>query len=223
MIQLRSTAQAGNEGIKCLIYGGSGVGKTPLLATAPSPIIISAERGLLSLRAYNIPYIAVTSMSELWDAYVWARDSNEAKQFFTLALDSISEIMEVLLEEEKKKNKDPRKAYGALLDSGLMIARNFRDINNKCTVVIAKEEYDKDESTGQMFFGPMLPGSKLGPRLPYYFDETFQMIVGRDANNQVYRALRTQRTFQHVARDRSGKLAEYEPANLTQIFTKILS
>jgi hypothetical protein len=225
VIQIHSTANVGTDGIKCLIYGGSGMGKTPSLATAPGPIIISAESGLLSLKYNNppIPYIPIRNLRDLNEAALWARDSNEARQFWTVALDSISEVMEVLLDEEKAKNKDPRKAYGELLDQGLKITRFFRDLPNKCIVVVAKEEYSKDDTTGIMQYGPMLPGSKLGQQLPYFFDETFQLVRMRAADNKEYPYFRTQRTFQHVARDRSGRLAEFEPTNLTNIFTKILA
>ena len=40
------------SGVKCVVYGPAGGGKTRLLATAPSPIILSAEKGLLSLKKF---------------------------------------------------------------------------------------------------------------------------------------------------------------------------
>jgi hypothetical protein len=220
MIQLQSTANVASQGIKCLLYGGSGTGKTPAIATAPNPIIISAEAGLLSIRRRNppLPFIEIHNMQQLSEAYYWCASSQEARQFFTFAVDSISEIMEVLLTDEKKKNKDPRKAYGELLDQGLAWARAFRDLPGRNVIIVAKEEFSKDETTGTMFYQPMLPGSKLGPQLPYFFDETFQMLVGP----QGQRAFRTARTFQHVARDRSGMLAEFEEADFTKVFRKIL-
>lgn len=42
------------SGIKCLVYGGSGTGKTVLSATLPTPVLISAEAGVLSLRKDNL-------------------------------------------------------------------------------------------------------------------------------------------------------------------------
>jgi hypothetical protein len=223
-IRIQSSADVRSNGIKGLVYGKAGVGKTPLCATAPAPIIISAESGLLSIQRCNppIPFIEVKTMPQLIDAYNWCAQSHESRQFYTICLDSISEVMEVLLETEKTRNKDPRKAYGELLDQGLKIARAFRDLPGRAVLITAKEEFYKDDATGMMQYGPMLPGSKLGPQLPYFFDEVFQMFVGNN-QGQMYRALRCNPSGQHIARDRSGVLAEFEAANITTIFQKILA
>ena len=53
-IKFSSTKQT-VEHINCLVYGEAGIGKTTLCATAPSPLIISAEAGLLSLKKHDIP------------------------------------------------------------------------------------------------------------------------------------------------------------------------
>lgn len=218
-IVIRSTADVGLNGIKMMVYGGFGVGKSPLLATAPAPIIYSAEKGLLSLRKTNTPYIEINGYKDLIECYNWAAQSREATQFFTHGLDSLSEIAEVLLTEEKRTNKDPRKAFYEVQDKVVQFTRAMRDLPGKSVVLIAKEEYSKDVN-GAMIFQPMMPGTKLGQALPYYFDEVFRMVVANDATKT--RVLCTQQSFQYQARDRSGTLTEYEPANLTHVFKKIL-
>lgn len=222
-IQLQSTqGLSARNGVKCLIYGGSGTGKTRLCATAPAPVLISAEGGLLSLRKMNLPFIEVTSMALLNEAYRWCLSSHEARQFYTICLDSISEIMEVLLKTEMARNKDGRKAYGELLIQGVSIARDFRDIPGKNVAIVAKQEWAKDEGTGVMQFAPMIPGSKLGPQLPYFFDEVMQQCVFTDPNTkQRAEWLRCRTDGQNVAKDRSGALNEWEAPNLTAIFQKI--
>ena len=42
--------------IKALVYGASGVGKTTFGATAPNPIFLSAEGGLLSVADKQFDY-----------------------------------------------------------------------------------------------------------------------------------------------------------------------
>lgn len=224
-IMLRSTSEiSARNGVKCLDYGGSGVGKTRLCATAPSPVILSAEGGLLSLRKLNLPYIEINSMVALQSAYQWCLNSAEARQFATICMDSISEIAEVCLRTEMAKNKDGRKAYGELLIQVIALARDFRDIPGKNVIVTAKQEWSKDDQSGIMMFAPMMPGSKLGPQLPYFFDEVFQHCVFTDPQTkQRGEWLRTRPDSQNVAKDRSGALNEWEAPNLTAIFQKIMA
>jgi hypothetical protein len=222
MIQLQYTDGADplRDGIKVMLYGQYGIGKTPLLATAPLPVIISAENGLLSLRRQHVPYIEVKSIAGLDDAMRWIVQSSEAKQFYTYGLDSVSEIAETCLAEEKRKTKDPRKAFGEIIDKVIERVRWFRDMPGKSVVVVAKEEWTKEEDTGITRYRPMMPGQKLGPQLPYFFDEVFRMI--QHPGDPRYRCLCTKTTFQHAARDRSGMLEEFEQPDLTVVFKKIL-
>jgi len=222
-IRLQNTAHLANaNGIKCLVYGESGVGKTRLISTAPRPVVISAESGLLSLRKFQIPYISINNFKDFEEAYLWIMKSVEMKQFDTICLDSISEIAEVVLSDLKAKNKDARKAYGEVQDSMLDMIRNFRDIPQKHVYFSAKQDMVKDGTTGAIYFGPMMPGQKLPVAVPYFFDELFQLIVYVDpATNTEVRAIRTRKDNQFQAKDRSGSLEAWEPANLTDIFNKI--
>lgn len=222
MITVRYSDDVSANGIKSLVYGKPGVGKTPFAASAPVPIILSAEKGLLSVRDQRVPYIDISDYRSLTEAFQWCMGSNEAKQYWTFALDSMSEICEVLLTERKRTQKDPRKAYGDVADEGLAVARYFRDnLPGKNVIIICKEEYDKDETTGGMLYQPMMPGKQLGPKLPYFFDEVWRLMA-MQSGNQRYSALLTRGDFQCIARDRSGKLADYEEPNATKVFKKIL-
>lgn len=224
MIKLQSTSQAGAQnGVKMLVYGRPGVGKTVLCSTAPRPVILSAESGLLSLRRMNLPFIEVKSMAQLQEAYQWALTSREAANFDTLCLDSLSEIAEVVLESERQRTKDPRKAYWDLQVLFDKIVRDFRDLPRKHVYFSAKQEASKDAVTGATMFGPSMPGNKIGANLPYFFDEVFQLFVGKDPHGKEFRALRTRPDFQSDAKDRSGMLDEIEYPNLTQIIAKIMA
>lgn len=225
-IILQSTANVAlNGGVKVLVYGPPKVGKTRLIATAPAPVIFSAEGGLLSLRTYNLPYIEIRSIFDLREAFNWFSQSHEARQFQTAGLDSITEIIEQLLEAEKGKTRDPRKAYGEIVVQGINIIRDFRDKTpGRNVVLVAKQEFAKDDATGLMYFQPSFPGQKLGPAVPYYPDEIFQYCVFTDQQTKGrVEALRCWADQQNVAGDRSGALDQFEPPNLTYIFDKIAS
>jgi hypothetical protein len=209
------------NGVKCLGYGRSGVGKTRLGATAPRPFFLSAEAGLLSLRKERVPYALIETYKQLEEAHTWATKSAEARNYDTLVLDSVSEIAEVVLGEEKGKSRDPRKAYGELSTQMTMLLRDFRDLPQKHVYFIAKEE--TIEVNGVRVARPMFPGQQLAANMPYFFDEVFQLVSIVDPQTKVeQRALKTQTDQYSEAKDRSGALALWEPANLTEVFNKIM-
>ena len=222
-MEIQNTGKLKNEFIKCLVYGEAGVGKTYLCSTAPEPIIISAESGLLCLRQFNLPFIEIKTLADLQDAYNFCFDSNKTKNYQTICVDSITEIAEVLLVSEKKKTKDPRKAYGEVQDQMLSLIRQFRDLPNKHVYIAAKEGKVSDSFTGSISYGPMMTGQKLSQHVPYFFDEVFRLFIYTDIQtSQSWRVLRTCGDQQSIAKDRSGVLAELEEPNLTNIFNKIL-
>lgn len=215
-------------GIKCMVYGKAGVGKTRLIASAPRPFVISAERGLLSLRKFQIPAIEIKSLKDLREAYEFVLKPANRKNIGTLCLDSGSEIAEVCLGEEKAKNKDGRKAYGEMQDIIAQAFRDFRDIDGMNVVMIAKQGHITDGATGSLMNLPLFPGQNLGQAAPYFFDEVFQLNNFKDdKGNKVY-ALRTAPDANNVAKDRSGTLGEWENADpatgggLTYLFEKML-
>jgi len=212
-----------SHGIKVLVYGRSGMGKTTLCGTAPAPLIISAEAGLLSLRHKRIPVIQIKQLSDLEDAYRWLTTNPDAKHVQTVCIDSISEIAEVCLNAAKRATKDGRKAYGDYVDNMLPAIKAFRDLSGKHVVVTAKQGANKDEFTGMTSFGPNAPGQQLPKDLPYLFDEVWNANVGVNADGTRYHYIRTQADLQYEAKDRSGVLDEIEYPDLTNMFGKILA
>ena len=219
-INLKSTGNLAGNGVKLLVYGQAGAGKTSLIPTLPNPIVLSAEGGLLSIQDAELPYIEITTMAELQEAYKWLNESAEAAQFESVAIDSISEIAEVCLNYEKKVNKDPRAAYGAMQEQMADIIRVFRDLPAKHVYMSAKLEKTQDEM-GRILYAPSMPGNKTGQSLPYFFDEVLALRVERDADGNSQRALMCDSDGLWLAKDRSGKLESWEAPDLTMIIAKI--
>lgn len=214
--------EASGGGVKVLVYGESGVGKTVLCATAPTPIILSAEAGLLSLKKFKIPVIKISNLAEMTEAYNWIKAGKQgADRFQTVCLDSITEMGEVVLANAKLTVKDPRQAYGELIEKITKLIKQFRDLEGKNVYMSAKMERAKDELSGITMFGPSMPGQKMGPAMPYLFDEVFNLRICTTDAGVKYRALITEPDLQYVAKDRSGTLAAMEPPDLAKIFTKI--
>ena len=219
-VNLRNTNDVSISGVKLLVYGASGAGKTYLIKTLPDPIILSAEAGLLSIRGTNLPYIPISAMDDLIEAYKWITESEEAKHFQSIALDSISEIAEVVLSAEKKVNKDPRQAYGAMADQMGDLIRSFRDLPGKHVYFSAQVEKAQDEM-GRILYAPSMPGKQTGRALPYYFDEVFALRMERMADGEVQRALMTFKDDTWEGKDRSGQLSPWEEPDLGAIIRKI--
>lgn len=210
------------HGVKMLVYGLSGSGKTVLCSTAPAPVILSAEAGLLSLRRFSLPVIEIRSVEDLTEAHRWCLTSNEAKAFQTVCIDSISEIGELVLANAKKQVKDPRQAYGELIEKMMTTIKAYRDLPGKHVYMSAKMEPVKDEMTGIVRYMASMPGSKLGPQLPYLYDEVFRLGINKTTQGEQYRFLQTSSDLQYDAKDRSGSLDSVEPPDLTRVINKIL-
>jgi phage nucleotide-binding protein len=219
-INLKRTGGLSANGVKLLVYGQAGAGKTTLTATLPQPIVLSAEGGLLSIQDADLPFIEINSMATLMEAYKWLTESAEAKDFKSVALDSISEIAEVVLNAEKKATKDPRQAYGAMQEQMADIIRAFRDLPNRHVYMSAKLEKTQDEM-GRVLYSPSMPGNKTGQALPYFFDEVLALRVEKDAEGNTQRALMCDSDGLWLAKDRSGKLDTWEAPDLSAIIAKI--
>jgi energy-coupling factor transporter ATP-binding protein EcfA2 len=218
-IQLKNTAGVTANGVKLLVYGHAGAGKTTLAASMPRPIIISAEGGLLSIQGAALPYIEVSSMETLREAFDYVSGSHGA-EFDSIVLDSISEIAEVVLIHEKAVNKDGRAAYGEMAVQMTSIIRAFRDLPGKHVLMTAKVEKSQDE-TGRILYSPSMPGNKVGQSLPYFFDEVLALRVEKDAEGVAQRALMCDSDGLWLAKDRSGKLDAWEAPDIGAVINKI--
>lgn len=215
--------EGASHGVKMMVYGRAGMGKTTLCGTAPSPVIISAESGLLSLVSKQIPVLKVTSLQDVWDAFTWCQTKAKATGILTICLDSISEIAEKCLVTAKKKKSDPRQAFGDMATDMIDLVKAFRDLEGFHVLVTVKETTTTDPITNVSRAEPAAPGRQFGPALPYLFDEVFHAATGQDNTGKAYHYLRTRAAFNADAKDRSGKLDEIEYPDITNIINKILA
>lgn len=211
-----------DSGLKILVYGAPGAGKTRLCGTTSGKtIILSAEAGLTSLRTKSIDVIEIKNSDDLQEAYRYLSSSDDGLSYKWICLDSISEIAEVLLVSEKRNAKDPRQAYGVMAERMIAITRAFRDLPGRHIYFSAKMERTKDEATGAMIYGPSMPGKMVGPNLPYYFTEVMVLRKERADDGSIASWLQTSSDPQYVATDKSGCLDMFEVPNLGNIERKI--
>lgn len=222
-------------GVKSLVYGPPGGGKTPMITTAPRPVLLVTEPGLLSMRGSNIPAWEGYTADKIDEFFKWCGQSNETKNFDTICIDSISQLSEIVLTKYLGTCKDGRKAYGELSRVVMDYVDQLYFMPQKHVYIIAKES--KQEEIVWSFTGPMpvqntvikkipyFPGQDLNIKVPHRYDEILRVAKGMIPGVQgEQRFIRTGGPeHELLARDRSGKLSEYEPQDLTALFNKIMS
>lgn len=209
-------------GVKSLVYGGPGSGKTPLVKTAPRPVLCVVEPGMLSMRdADKVPAWDAYSAERIDEFLKWLFESKEANNFDTVCIDSVSQMAEIYLTKELNRNKDGRKAYGELSRTMMDILNKLYYLPNKNIYLIGKQTTSEEGGINKR--KPYFPGQDLNVKVPHLFDEILHIGLNNiPGQPKPIMAIRSQETFDIVARDRSGKLAELEPPDLTYIFNKIM-
>lgn len=223
--QLRPASSfAHNYGAKCVAYGPPGTGKTPIVQTAPRPVLCVVEPGMLSMRrATNVPAWEAHTVPKIKEFFDWLKKSNEAKNFDTVCVDSISQMAEVILEDKLKRIAHGMKAYGEMAREVMDILSDLFYMPQKHMYLIAKQGIE-EVGAGKRY-RPFFPGQDLNTRVPHLFDIIMRCERVRlpETNGAEVVAFRTKESPDAMARDRSGLLNEFEPPNLAAIFAKVMA
>lgn len=225
---------ASKYGVKSIVYGKPGTGKTPMLNSAPRPVLLSVEPGLKSMANSSIPTFEAHTIDKLEEFFKWFFGSQEVNNFDTLAIDSASQIAEVSLLAKALKFKDGRQVYGEM---GKQVGGWFNDLfffPNKHIIAICKE--GKEEIGTNMIneggtikvevitrLRPYFPGNELNVKIPHQYDEIFHVDHRRIPGVGLVPAFLTKGNDKINARDRSGKLNDIEEPNWANIIKKCSS
>ena len=212
---------AASRGLKVLVHGPPGAGKTRLCATTGDPegtLIVSAEAGLLSLRdGEDLHVYTVTELGDVEEVLAFLEGPDNA--FRWICVDSISEIAEVCLSNLKATTKDPRAAYGEMAERMFRLIRRFRDL--PCNVYMSVKQEKTPDADGRLLRQPSLPGRQLTNGISYLFDEVFALRLDAGEDGSPVRWLQCQSDGVYEAKDRSGALDLSEWADLSAIHAKI--
>jgi len=219
----KATDLAKTSGVKVLLYGSSGLGKTSQFKHTGKTLLISLESGELVLSdAENVDVVRVASLAEIREAYEYAK-ANISK-YDTIGVDSLSELSECIVSELKKMPdySDPRdtfKLWGKYTEIMLQIAKSFRDLEGVNVVLVALEESVKNGFEEKIM--PSVAAKKAQSKLPALYDEVLYLRATEDDKREFV----CHPTADVVAKDRSGKLEPIEPCTKEQglgyIFKKI--
>ncbi len=225
----QASAMAREYGVKGLYYGGAGSGKTPMIMTAPRPILLAVENGVKSLHAaHNLPVCdAIDSLPRVFDFIRWLESSAEANNFDTIGFDSASYLCELMLREELSKkssngNKvDGKAAYGEMARRAYKPLYDVWALKKKHIYMICKQgtaTVDGSEMTG-----PYFPGKDLYSTIPGLYDLIAQLTTAYIPGYGEQPVIRCRGMVTTLARDRTNKTAEFEPRDLTALFNKLMS
>lgn len=218
---------AKNFGVKCLAYGPPGVGKTPVVNTAPRPLLLACEPGLLSMRQSSVPTFQAFTSDTIDEFFKWFFDSNEAKNFDTLAVDSTSQMAEIYLNAALSgKSKAGNKMHG-LAAYGDMATRTLEHLEKlyfmpyKHTFLIAKENVSNEN--GLTAKKPYYPGNILNDTVPYKYDVITRLAIHNVPSMGQIKAFRCLASIDEMARNRTGTLNEFEEPHLGKLIAKAMS
>jgi len=200
-------------GIKAIIYGPPGSAKTPIINTAPRPVLLATEPGLLSMRGSNVPTWIAPTKAKIDEFFKWFEHSGEAKAFDTLAIDSISQMCDICLNESKKAHGLAQ--YGELSEYVYPYIERLYFMQQKHMYLIAKEEV---APTGMR--RPYYPGKFLPTNIPHKYDFILRLAKTNIPNHGEALAFQCDGSYDIIARNRTGNLNLYEPPDFGALIKK---
>lgn len=208
-------------GIKSIVYGPPGSAKTPIINTCPKPVLLACEPGLLSMRGSNVPTCQAFTAKAIDDFFEWVFNSNEIKNFDTVAVDSASQMCEIYVDEALKTNKHGLAAYGEMARNVLKHLERLYFLQYKHTYLIAKQETVLNNNAS--YKRPYYPGRELPIKMPHKYDCILHLDVHAVPGVGQVRSFQCIGSLDIMARDRTGRLAEFEEPNFNNIVIKGMS
>jgi len=235
-MKIGSTHDSKDDGLKCLIIGQPGVGKTFLASTLPHierTLFISAENGHRTLADFDIPIIDITKdddgralnwngrLNKLRELRSYLLSDDVQEKYDHIFFDSLTEIGEIFFHTLQEKYPDKNKTivlYGELSRQVELFIKFVRDLPKFNVFLTALERTEKDDAMRTRYICN-LKGS-IAWTVPKFFDEVYSLRIFKK-EDQIVRAFQTLPIDGYEGKSRSNKLNDYEPANLAQLLEKI--
>ncbi|MCL4473534.1 MAG: ATP-binding protein [Actinobacteria bacterium] len=216
------------DALKLVVYGDSGVGKTVFGSTAPKPLYISCEAGLLSIADKNIDVVEIGTWPDLVAAFELLKSGSHP--YKSVVLDSLTELQKKHQDYLLSKNGQPRlsmQGWGDNIQATRKVCRTFRDLPMNVILIALAGEIAGEDGSGTPRKRFALNGKDLPNEVMGFFDLVGYMFTRdeKDDAGQVItkRAIRFQSNEFIPAKDRSGKLDSLEPPNFMTIYDKVFA
>ena len=251
MFDINSIKMANNfvlqNGVKVLVYGIAGSGKTRLATTARRPLLWAIENGCLSIKDDNIPVVSLPIKQEIdrvlasWDGrsapkedpfkcindFVdWVCNPLQSKDYDTLFVDSLSELSSLVFQYYDQINRNGQRAYGELADRMLIWIKKL-NYCQKDVVFICKEtqrNVGTDENPVYQI-EPYFEGQKTKLETLHLIDVILRFKKHTFVNQgkrETYDVACSKGDGIFIARDRSNKLNEFEYQHFDNMRSKLL-
>jgi phage nucleotide-binding protein len=212
-MEFQKTSETQNKHVKILVYGKAGVGKTRLISTAPKPFIIDTDQGTLSLSDKDIPMKKIETMEDFDTLLNLIKTSPNFDKIETIVLDSLSALALIVYNEAGKANKNNMAKYGAYQDRLTQAILDLRNVKKHIYITSGVQVNTVDNVDTYTID---VKGKALLYAIPSWFDEFFYVEkISKKCN------IRTTGCSLFESRDKSGKLADNEEPDLTNIINKI--
>jgi hypothetical protein len=94
------TYEGKNGYLNMLVYGASGAGKTVFAATAPEPLFLDMEGGLLSVAGSRVDRIEIKSLADLKEAYRHLKGGEHKYATVDLPMNVVMTALEAEIKDE---------------------------------------------------------------------------------------------------------------------------
>ncbi len=169
------------------------------------------------MRGSSVPTFQAFTGAKIDEFFKWFFESNERKDFDTLAIDSVSQMADIYLQEALRTNKHGKAAYG---DMATKVKDHMRKVffsENVHTYLIAKE----GDNNGVKW--PHFPGQVLVSELPGWYDFILHLNIQNVPGMGNVSAFRCNQAVDVLARNRTGNLNDYEPPDFGALIRKAMS
>lgn len=226
---LRAASEhAQNFGCKTIIYGPAGSAKTPTLNTAPRPVLLATEAGLLSMKNSSIPTYEGYTPQRVNDFFDWFFNSVETKVFDTLGIDSGSQMADIYLNDaltgksHAGNKKHGQAAYGDMATNTMKHLRTLYYTRYKHVYLICKEQIaDVDY---QSLRRPYFPGQVLPVDVPHLYDFVIRLAKTNVPGMQGEQlAFQCNGTMNIMARNRTGNLNDFEEPHFGRLVQRAMT
>lgn len=178
-----------------LVYGQAGTGKTRFAASFPKPVFFMFDPGgAVSIRSKvrdgSVKVIPIDTLEgEAWTTFTRAmlgdeKACAEIEPAETIIIDTLTSYWPLVMEGVMKLSSRDRPTlaeWGMVIERirfvGVQLVR-FALRRKKIVVMIAHEQMDKDELSGQIFGSLNCPGKSVGPELEDMFSEMYRLTSG---------------------------------------------